>query len=135
MRLAVSQVSGRRADQLGNFMAVLKLSAINLYHGARIAYQALRCRLHQPRLAGTGRAQEQEVPYRTCRTVHSREIHLIDVYDVIDCLVLAYDPLVQVRVQFFGVLTSLCRIEFLVQPYHIDSPPLRSRAPYTHYRD
>src|SRR5712692_10191767 len=134
MRLAVSQVSGRRTDQLGNFMAVLKLRAVNFNHGARVAYQALRRRFYQPRLAGTGRAEEQEVPDGTSRPVHSRQIHLVDVNDVIDCFVLPYDPLVQVSVQFFGVLTSLCRIEPLVQPYHIvESPLLRSRAPYTHY--
>src|SRR5215471_10967106 len=116
-------------------MAMLKLRAINLYHGARVAYQAFRCRFHQPGLAGTSRAQEQEIAYRASRTVHSRQIHLVDVHDMIDRFILADDPLVQVRVQFFGILTSLRRIELLVQPYHIDSPPLRSLAPHTHQQD
>ncbi len=38
MRLAVTQISGRRSDQLGNLVAVLKLSAVNLDHGAGIAH-------------------------------------------------------------------------------------------------
>ena len=36
---AVSEISGRRADQLGNFVALLELSAIDLEDCVRIAQQ------------------------------------------------------------------------------------------------
>ena len=46
VRLAVAQVARRRADQLGNFMLVLKLGAINLDAGVGIAEQSFRHGLH-----------------------------------------------------------------------------------------
>ena len=54
MRFAMPQISGRRADQFGDLMAMLKLSAIDLDHRAAIAHQAFGRGFHQPRLAGAG---------------------------------------------------------------------------------
>jgi len=42
IRLAMSQVSGRRADQFGDLMAVLELGAVDLDHGMSVPYQCLR---------------------------------------------------------------------------------------------
>ena len=36
MRFAMPQISGRRTDQFGNFVAVLKFGAIDFYDGARV---------------------------------------------------------------------------------------------------
>ena len=69
MRFAMSQVSGRRADQLRDLMAVLKLGAIDLDDRARILQQRFRGGFHDARLARAGRPQEQEVPDRTARGV------------------------------------------------------------------
>ena len=69
MRLAMPQISGRRTDQFRDLVAVLKLGAIDLDDGARIAHQALRSGFHQPRFAGTGRSQEQKISYRASRDV------------------------------------------------------------------
>jgi len=41
MRFAVSQISGRRADQLGNFVTVLELGAVDLDHRVSVAKQNL----------------------------------------------------------------------------------------------
>ena len=51
MRLAMAQVSGRRADQFGDLVTVLELGAVDLHHRLRIARQALRHRLDGARLA------------------------------------------------------------------------------------
>jgi len=53
------QVSRRRADQLGDLMAVLKLGAIDLDYRPRVVQQGLcRC-LYNASLARPGRPQEE----------------------------------------------------------------------------
>jgi hypothetical protein len=64
VRLAVSQISRRRTDQLRDLMTVLELGAIDLNYGARIAQQALRCRFHDASLARARRSEEQKVSDR-----------------------------------------------------------------------
>jgi hypothetical protein len=51
VRLTVSQVAWRRADQFGDFVRVLEFRAVHLDHRARVSKQDFRCRLHNPRLA------------------------------------------------------------------------------------
>src|SRR5260370_4710816 len=51
MGFAMAQVAGRRADQLGNFVAVLEFSAVDLDHGARIPEKRFRHGLYHARLA------------------------------------------------------------------------------------
>ena len=126
MRLAMAQVSGRRADQLGDLVAVLKLRAVDLDHRAAVAHQALRRGFHQPRLAGAGRPQEQEVADRPSRARHARQIRLINVNDLLDRLVLADDSLAQIRVEFLRFETGLRRIQLFIKPPHNPSPPLDS---------
>ncbi len=43
MRFAVPQVSGRRTDQLGDFMAVLELGATDLDYCSRILQKSFGC--------------------------------------------------------------------------------------------
>src|SRR6185295_66591 len=132
MRLAVSEISRRRTDQLRDLMAVLELRAVNLDHGARIAHQALRRCFHQPGLTRAGWPQEQKVADWTGWRTHPGQVHLIDVDDLVDGLILPDNPLAQVRQQLLGILTSLRRIKFLIQPHHVASPPFRSLPPKTH---
>ena len=89
MRFAMSQVSGRRADQLRDLVAVLKLGAVDLDDRARILQQRFGGGFDDARLAGTGRTQEQEVSDRTARGAHARQMHLIDVDDLLDRLILS----------------------------------------------
>src|SRR5712692_2396515 len=63
---------GRRADQLSDLMAVLKLRAIDLDHSARVADQALCRRLYQARLPPNPSVPETEVSNRPSRTAHPR---------------------------------------------------------------
>src|SRR6266852_9395697 len=71
MSLAMAQIAWRRADQLGNFMRVLKLRAIHLDHRPGIPKEDLRGRFHDARLSRPGRPQKQQVPHRTTRRVQS----------------------------------------------------------------
>ena len=64
MSLAVAEISRRRTDELGDLMGVLKLSAIDLDAGARIAEDRFSHRLDDPRLPGPGGSQEQQISNR-----------------------------------------------------------------------
>ena len=85
------QISGRRTDQLGNLVAVLKFRAVDLDDRARITHQGLGGRLDDAGLAGSSGPQEEEVADRTARRRHSRQIHLIDVDDLLDRFILTDD--------------------------------------------
>ncbi len=91
MGFAVSEVSGGRADQLGDFVRVLELGAIDLDQGARIAEQALRPGLDHAGFARTGGPEKQQVPNRTVRRIQPRQEHLVDLSDFFDGGVLTDD--------------------------------------------
>src|SRR5438067_11971099 len=91
MRLAMTQVSGRRADQLGNLMAVLEFGTVDLDHRARVLEQHLGRSFHDPGFTRTRRSQEQKVPDGPSGRVHPRQVHLVDVNDLLDRLILPYD--------------------------------------------
>src|SRR5258707_598039 len=77
MRLAMSQISGRRSDQFGDLVAVLKLRAVDLQQGARLAEQRLRHSLHHASLAAAGGAEEKEVADRASRRMQPSKVNLI----------------------------------------------------------
>src|SRR5207302_9950190 len=58
MRLAVTQIARRRADQLCDLVRVLEFRAVNLDTGARITEQRLRHRLDYTGLARAGRTEK-----------------------------------------------------------------------------
>ena len=80
LRLAMAEVARRRADELGDLVVRLELAAVDLDDLLLAAVQHLGQRLDGPRLAGAGRAEQQEdadgPPFR----VQPRLIHL-DVRD------------------------------------------------------
>src|SRR5262249_40853957 len=78
MRLPMSQVARRRTNELGDFVAVLKLRAIDLDGGTGIAEQSFGHGFHNARLARTSRAQKEEIAHRTTRRGQTRPIHLIE---------------------------------------------------------
>ena len=95
----MSQVSGRRTDQLGDLVAVLELGAVDLDDRARILQQRLGGRFDDAGLSRAGRPQEQEVPDRAARGAHPRQMHLIDVDDLLDRLILPDDHPPEVGLQ------------------------------------
>ena len=58
MSLAVAKITGRRTNQFGDFMAVLKLCAIDLDAGTSVAEEGLGYGLDYTCLPGAGGAQE-----------------------------------------------------------------------------
>src|SRR5437868_12638847 len=91
MSFAMTQVSGRRANELGDLMTVLKLGAVYLDHRAGVLDQCFSRSLDNPRFPGTRRSEEQKVADRAARSAHAREVHLIDVDNLLDRLLLPHD--------------------------------------------
>ena len=91
MRLAVPQISRRRADQLRDFVRVLEFGAIHLDHRARIAEQHFGRRFHDARLARARRPEEQKIPHRPSRRIQAGAKHLIQVHDGLHRFVLSDD--------------------------------------------
>ena len=114
----MAQISGRRADQLGDFVAVLKFSAVDLDHRAGIADQALRHGFHQACFARTGGTKEQEIADRPAGAVHPGDVRLVSAHDGIDGLVLADDALMQSARQLSGFRAYLRGVECLSEPFH-----------------
>ena len=113
MRLAVPQVSRRRADQLGDFVRVLELRAVHLDHRARVAEQDLRRGFHDARFARAGGSEEQQVPHRTSRRAHSGAEDLIQVHQRADALFLADDLVAQRGLEFLRLHAAQRGIEML----------------------
>src|SRR6185369_15323582 len=114
MSFAMAEISGRRADQFGNLMTVLELCAVYLDHCASIPHQALGGRFHQSSFPRSGRPHEQEVADWPAGARHARQVGLIDIYDLLNRFVLAYDSLAQARLQSFSFISSLRRIQLYV---------------------
>src|ERR1700676_5522847 len=111
MGLAMSQISGRRADQLGDLMAMLELSAIDLDDSARILQQCFRGGFNDAGFTRSSRTQEKEVSDRTARCTHPREVHLIDVDDLLDRLILAHDHAAKTILKRDCFASGLTRIQ------------------------
>src|SRR5262249_15681731 len=83
VRLAIPEISGRRSDQFGNLMAVLKLGAVNLDYRTRVAHQAFRGRFYRSGFTGSSRSQTQEVTDGPPRTAHSYQLGLVNLNDLL----------------------------------------------------
>ena len=91
MGFAMSQVSGRRADQLRDLMAVLELGAVDFDYGTRVVQQGLSRCLDNASLARPGRPEEQKVSNRTARRRQPRRVALVSSDDLANCFVLSGD--------------------------------------------
>ena len=111
MRLAMTQISRRRTDQLRNLMRVLKLGAIDLDAGMRVAEQRLRHGFHHARLPRARWPKKKQVAHRTPRGVQPRQKHLVNLGDLLDGLVLTYDAAAQCGFKFSSIGAAAVRIE------------------------
>jgi hypothetical protein len=110
MRFAMSQVSGRRPDQLRDFMAVLELRAIDFDYCTRVLQQGLGGRLDNPSFSGAGRPQEEKVSDRPAHGRQSRDVSLVSSHDLVNCFVLSNDKVVEPVRQIFRLLSRLSGI-------------------------
>src|SRR5271166_2024056 len=115
MGFTMTQITGRRADQLCDLMRMLELSAVNLDAGARITKQRLRHGLDDASLAGPRRSQEKEISDRPAGRVQSRKEHLMDFGDLLDSGILSYDPAPKGGLKLLRVVAALRGIQSSVE--------------------
>src|SRR5262249_4256622 len=97
--------------QFGDFVAVLKLRAVDLDHCSGILEQNLGRGLDDSGFARSSRSEEQEVSDRTARRVQTRQVHLIYIYDLLDCLVLSNDHATEAAIQLCRVSSGFSGIQ------------------------
>src|SRR5579862_5407475 len=112
MRLAVSQITRRRTDQLRNLVRVLELSAINLDAGMRVTEQSFGHGFHYACLPGSGRPQKKQIAHRAPWRIQPRQKHLVDLGDLFDGLVLTHNPAAQRSFKLASVAAAAVRIEY-----------------------
>ena len=104
------EISRRRADQFGDFVAVLKLRAIDLDDRAGVLHQRFGGGFHDARLTRSGGPEEQEVSDRTPGRRHAGQMHLINVDDLLDGFVLTDNHSAQAGFKSFCLSSGPRRI-------------------------
>src|SRR5262249_1876116 len=110
MCFAVTQISGRRSDELGDFMAMLELRAVDLDHRSRVSCQGFGSSFHQSRFSGSGWSQEQEIANRPARANHARQVRLVDVDNLLNRFILTHNLAAKTGLKILRVTARQCRI-------------------------
>src|SRR5262249_47456793 len=98
-RFVVSDIAGRRPNQLGNLVTVLKLGTINFDDSVGSSEQYLGNRLDRSGLAGTRRSQEQKVSNRAPLGNQTRAHTLECRHQTVDSVVLSDNSPSQFRLK------------------------------------
>jgi hypothetical protein len=124
MSFTMAEIAGRRANQLGDFMRVLKFSAINLDAGARVAKERFGDGLDHASFTRTGGTQKNQVANRTVWRIQSRQEHLINLSNFFDRGILADDSAAKSFFKLSCVTASAGRIQNSVYTgFHIPHEP------------
>src|SRR5258708_44336 len=108
--LPMAEITRRRADELGDLVAVLEFRTVDFDYRLWITEQAFRGSLHGPGFAGSGRSKEEKIPDRSALGQHPRQIHLISVHDLLNGLVLSDYQAVEVGQQPVRFASRLVRV-------------------------
>jgi len=87
----MAEVSRGRTNQLGDFVRVLELCAVDLNHQPGITKKNLGCCFDDAGLTGPGRPEEEQVAYGAARRIQSGAEDLIEIDKGLDALFLAND--------------------------------------------
>ena len=129
MGLAMAQVAGRRADEFCDFVTMLELPAVDLYHRTRTLDKAFSRRFYYPRLARSSRTEEQEASNRPSRQGHASQVSLIEIDDLLDRLVLSHNKSLEVQRQPFRFQTGPRGIQRNIRSRHV-VPSFRRPRPH-----
>src|SRR5579863_2865793 len=111
-------------------MAVLELGAVDLNYGARVLQQGLGGGFHDAGLTRSGGTQEQKIPDGASRRIHPGKMHLINIYNLLDSLVLPDNHATEAVLQLCSVSSSLSWIQRDIEPYHfVHRLPSRRNQP------
>src|SRR6267378_235704 len=130
MGFAMAQVAWGRTDQLGDFVRMLELRAIDLDHRAGVPKQDFRGRFHDARLSRPCRPKKKEVPHRTAGRVQSSAKNLKHVDEGLHTFFLAYDLGSQGSVKITGVIAANGWIQLMADgSFHLTNPSSRLAPP------
>src|SRR5260370_727734 len=110
MRFAVAEVSRRRRDQFRDFMAVLKLRAIDLDYGSSVLQQRLGGRLDNASFSRARRPEEEKVSDWPAGRGQSRHVSLISPHDPMNCFLLSNDEVAELVLQILRLPSRLSGI-------------------------
>jgi hypothetical protein len=113
MSFAVAQVAGRRTDQLGDLMGVLKFRAIHFDDGPRVSEENFSGGLDDTRLARSSGAQKQQITYGPADRAHACAINLVEVRDGANALFLPDNLLAQSELKLLRFRAAECRVQLL----------------------
>src|SRR5580698_8340309 len=106
MGFAMPEISRRRTDQFCDFVAVLKLGAVDLQDTSGVAHKRFRSGFHQAGLAGPGGSQKQKISDRPANAGQACQESLIDTNDLVDRVFLSYHEPPQVALKLFRLTSS-----------------------------
>ena len=113
MRLAVAEITRRRADEFSNFVRVLELGAIDFNNQARISKKDFRGGFHNARLAGAGGTKKEQIADGAAGRVEAGAEDLIEVNERLHAFLLANDPGAKRLVEITGIVAADCRVQLL----------------------
>jgi hypothetical protein len=114
MGFAMAEISRRRSNQLGNLMAVLKFSAIDLDAGAGVTEQSFGHGFDDTGFSRASGPEEQEIANGTARRIQARQKHLVNFNHFLDGLVLTDDSAAKGAFKFSGIIGAARRVEHRV---------------------
>ena len=129
MGFAVAEISGRRTDQLGDLMAVLKFGAVNLddARGSPKSDSAMASTTRVlPEPVGP---RNRRLPTGRARSVQSGQKHLVDFSDFFDSRILADDfpPQGGFEVQRIGAAPGRIKSSIKAGPHNFPASSSRGR--------
>src|ERR1700681_2920066 len=106
----MAQVSRRGANQLRNFMRMLKFGAIDLHDSVRVGVQNLRSRFDHSSLSGTRRTEKQHCSDWSVGWIHAGQKYLIKATHAAHGAFLANDARSQALFKILGTRALLIRV-------------------------
>src|SRR5260370_38358490 len=110
-RLAVTKVSWRRANKLGNLVRVLEFGAVDLHDRVHIGKEYFGRRFNYTRLAETGRTKKQHRPDWAIRWIHAGQKNLVEAAHAPDSTLLTNNARSQAVFEILGTWALLLRVK------------------------
>ena len=105
------KVSWGRANKLGDFVTMLKFTAIDFEDSVGMPDKAFSHRFHEQRLSGARRPQKEKIAYRMTRAVHPGQVSLVDADDLLNSIILTHYALSQIGIKNLRTLSDLFGIQ------------------------
>src|SRR5512147_2532159 len=103
MRFAVSEVTGRRADEFCDLVRVLEFGTVDLNDGARVSEEGFGHAFNDAGFARACGAKEKKIADRSIRRIQGGQEHLVDFGDFLDGKFLTNDSAPKSSLEILGL--------------------------------